>query len=73
MKISKVTDYAALTDTFDNNNIEQLSIQARLCKIQGLLKDFSTVFKDWKLKKNTDLHIKILLLKCLSTFLKILV
>ena len=31
---------------------------------QGLLKDFSTVFKDWKLKKNTDLHVKILLLKC---------
>ena len=39
-------------------------IQARLCKIQGLLKDFPTVFKDWKLKKNTDLHIIILLLKC---------
>ena len=25
---------------------------------------FPTVFKDWKLKKNTDLHVKILLLKC---------
>ena len=31
---------------------------------QGLLKDFPTVFKDLKLKKNTDLHIKILLRKC---------
>ena len=31
-------------------------IQARLCKIQGLLKDFPTVFKDWKLKKLTDLQ-----------------
>ena len=29
-------------------------IQASLCKIQGLLKDFPTVFKDWKLMKNTD-------------------
>ena len=33
---------------------------------QGLLKDFPTVFKDLKLKKNTDLHVKILLLKCWS-------
>ena len=40
---------------------------------QGLLIDFSTVFKDWKLMKNTDLHVKILLLKCLSPILKILV
>ena len=39
-------------------------IQVRLCKIQGLLKDFPTVFKDWKLKKNADLRVKILLLKC---------
>ena len=39
-------------------------IQARLCHIQGLLKDFPTVFKDWKLKTNTDLHVKIPLLKC---------
>ena len=31
---------------------------------QGLLKDFPTVFKDLKLKKNTDLHRKFLLLKC---------
>ena len=31
---------------------------------QGLLKDFPTVFMDWKLKKNTDLQVKILLLKC---------
>ena len=31
---------------------------------QGLLKDFPTVFKDWKLMKNTDLHNKILLRKC---------
>ena len=38
-------------------------IQARLCKIQGLFKDFSdfpTVFKDWKLMKNTDLQVKML-------------
>ena len=39
-------------------------IQASLSKIQGLLKDFPTVFKDLKLKKNTDLHVKILLWKC---------
>ena len=36
-------------------------IQARLCKnsrtFQGLLKDFPTVFKYWKLKKNTGLHV----------------
>ena len=31
---------------------------------QGLLKDFSTVFKDCKLMKNTDLHVKIQFLKC---------
>ena len=31
---------------------------------QGLLNDFHTVFKERKLKKNTDLHVKILLLKC---------
>ena len=41
-------------------------IQARLCKIQGFFKDFlmTFVFKDRKLKKNTDLHVKILLQKC---------
>ena len=39
-------------------------IQASLSKIQGLLKDFPTIFKVWKLKKNTDLHVEILLLKC---------
>ena len=27
-------------------------IQAKLCLIQGFLKDFPTVFKDYKLKKN---------------------
>ena len=32
-----------------------------MCKIQGLFKDFYTIFKDNKLMKNTDLHIKILL------------
>ena len=31
---------------------------------QALLKDFPTVFKDWKLMQNTDLHITILLQKC---------
>ena len=45
-------------------------IQARLCKIQGLLKDFPTVFKDWKLKKNTDLHVKILFWKLLESITK---
>ena len=40
---------------------------------QGFLKDFPTNFKDLKLKKNTDSHVKILLLKCSSPFLKILV
>ena len=39
-------------------------LQARLCKIQGLLKYFPTVFNGLKTKKNTDLHVKILLLKC---------
>ena len=39
-------------------------IQASLSKIQGLLKNFPTVFKDVKLMKNTDLHVKMLLLKC---------
>ena len=39
-------------------------LKARLCKIQGLPKDLPTIFKDCKLKKNTDLHVKILLLKC---------
>ena len=29
-----------------------------------LLKDFPPVFKDCKLMKNTDLHVKILFLKC---------
>ena len=31
---------------------------------QRLLKDIPPVFKDWKLMKNTDLHVKILLRKC---------
>ena len=39
-------------------------IQARLCKIQGLFKDFSKTFllffKDLKLKRKTDLHVKVL-------------
>ena len=38
-------------------------IQASLSKIQGLLKDFPTVFKD-KFIKNTDLSVKCLLQKC---------
>ena len=41
-------------------------IQARLCKIQGLFKDFSKPFLLFsgteKLKKNTDFQFKILLL-----------
>ena len=40
---------------------------------QGLLNDFLTVFMAWKLMKNTDLFVKILLWKCLSLLLKILV
>ena len=39
----------------------------KLCKFKDFsrpLKDFPTVFKGWKLSKNTDLHIKILLQKC---------
>ena len=35
--------------------------------------DFPTVFKDWKLKKNTDLHDKILIRKRQSPLLQILV
>ena len=52
-------------------------IQAIWSKIQrtfqGFLKDFPTVFKDQNLMKNTDLHVKILLRKCYSALLKILV
>ena len=33
-------------------------IQASLSKIQGLLKDFPTVFKDLKFMKNTDISNK---------------
>ena len=33
---------------------------------QGLLKYFPTVFKDRKLTKNTDLHVKILFQNCIS-------
>ena len=36
-------------------------IQAGLSKIQGLLKDFPTVFQGLKFMKNTDLSVKILL------------
>ena len=39
-------------------------IQAGLSKIQGLLKDFRTVFQRLKFMKNTDLSVKILLQKC---------
>ena len=35
-----------------------------MSKIQGLLKDFPTVFKDLKLMKNADLHVKVKFLKC---------
>ena len=40
---------------------------------QELLKDFPTVFKTENLEKNTDLDVEILLLKCYSPLLKILV
>ena len=43
-------------------------IQASLCKIQGLFKDFfknlPALFKDYKIMKNIELHIQILLPKC---------
>ena len=43
-------------------------LQASMSKIQGLfqilLKDSPTVFKDYKLMKNTDLNVEILLQKC---------
>ena len=39
-------------------------IQASMSKIQGLLEDPPTVFKDYKLMKNTDLNVEILLQKC---------
>ena len=39
-------------------------IQAGLSKIQGLFKDFPTVFQRLKFMKNTDLSVKILLQKC---------
>ena len=39
-------------------------IQASLSRIQVLLKDFFTVFKDQNFMKNTDLRVKILLQKC---------
>ena len=38
-------------------------IQASMSKIQGLLKDSPTVFKDLKLMKNTDLSVKVILRK----------
>ena len=43
-------------------------IQASLFKIQGLLKDFHTVFNDYKLLKNTDFQVKILfeMLDCIT-------
>ena len=34
-------------------------IQARLCKIQGLLKTYTTVFKDYMFMKHTESDIKI--------------
>ena len=44
---SKVTDYAALSTNFQTKYISGAGfIQARLCKIQGLFKDFPTIFKD---------------------------
>ena len=36
----------------------------RLSKIQGLLKNFPTVFKKLKFMKNTGLSVKIVLQKC---------
>ena len=39
--------------------------------IQGLLQDFPTVFKDCKLMKNTNLHVKIIFLKSSTALLKI--
>ena len=51
-------------------------IQASLCKIQGLFKDFerfSYCFQGLKPYIKFDLHIKILLRKCWTALLKILV
>ena len=44
-----------------------LNIQLSLCKIQRLFKDFRmtrTVFKKYKFRKNTDLHVEILVQEC---------
>ena len=51
-------------------------IQASLSKIQGLFKDFLKtflLFSRTELMKNIDLHVKILLRKCYTALLKILV
>ena len=52
-------------------------INTSLCSIQRLFKDFKKtllqVFKGYKIMKNTDLQIKILLQKCLTEILKKLV
>ena len=40
------------------------TVKAKLCKIQGLLKDLPAVFKDYKIMKNVDLHNEILLQEC---------
>ena len=46
-------------------------IQAGLSiKIQGLFKDFPTVFQGLKFMKNTDLSVKIQLQKCLSEIME---
>ena len=46
----------------DQGSYRQDCVNSRT--FQGLLKDIPTVFKDLYLKKNTDLHVKILFLKC---------
>ena len=42
---------------FDPANLSTGFVQASVSKIQGLLKASSTVFKDLKLIKNTDLSV----------------
>ena len=44
-----------------------------MSKIQGLLEDPPTVFKDYKLMKKTDLNVEILLQKCQTEIMEKLV
>ena len=60
MKTNKTTTCYAMKNQVSDTGF----IQASLNKIQGLLKDIPTVFKDHKFMKITNLSVKCLLQKC---------